>query len=39
MGRKKIAIVDDNSDYCMYIKRLTEECFEYPETRIFQKSE
>ena len=39
MGRKKIAIVDDNSDYCMYIKRLTDECFEHPEIRIFQKSE
>lgn len=39
MRQKKIAIVDDNHDYGMYIKKLTDECFEHPEIKVFGRSE
>ena len=39
MRQKKIAIVDDNHDYGMYIKKLTDECFEHPEIKVFERSE
>lgn len=39
MNQKKIAIVDDNYDYGMYIKKLTDECFEHPEITVFERSE
>lgn len=39
MRQKKIAIVDDNHDYGMYIKKITDECFEYPEIKVFERSE
>ena len=39
MSQKKIAIVDDNYDYGMYIKKITDECFEHPKITVFERSE